>query len=261
MRAHLVQFDIAWEDKAANLKTARDLISGADPQKDDLILLPEMFDTGFSLNTDVTADRDDLTLAGIRDLATSFGAYVQGGRTVAGRNGALATNHAVIVTPDGTLIGEYAKIHPFTYGRESERFVGGDRVMTYPWGDLTVCPAICYDLRFPELFRDGLAAGAEVFALGANWPAPRQAHWRALCIARAIENQAFMLAVNRTGNDPHLPYVGGTIAVDPTGEILGELGDETNVLSVEVDPAKVTGWRREFPAWQDARLHPGLRAD
>lgn len=212
MRAHLIQFDIAWEDKAANFKTVRSLISGAGVKKNDLILLPEMFDTGFSLNTDITADSDDVTLQSVRALAHDFEVYVQGGRTVIAKQGDMATNRAVMARPDGTIVGEYAKIHPFTYGREPERFVGGDRVMTYPWGDLTVCPAICYDLRFPELFRDGLAAGAQLFALGANWPAARNAHWRALSIARAIENQAFMLAVNRTGSDPHLSYLGSSIA-------------------------------------------------
>lgn len=258
MRAHLVQFDIAWEDKDTNVRSVRDMIAGAGPQPGDLVILPEMFDTGFSLNTHVTADTDGRTLDAVRALAVEARVYVQGARTVAGTD--LATNRAVIMTPEGDLAGEYAKIHPFTYGREPERFVGGDQVMTYRWGGLTVCPAICYDLRFPELFRDGLALGADVFALGANWPAPRQAHWRALCIARAIENQAFVLAVNRTGNDPHLPYVGGSIAVDPKGQVIGELGEESGVLSVDVDEGAVAAWRREFPAWRDARLHDGLRA-
>src|SRR5690606_23399722 len=119
---------------------------------------------------------------------------------------------------------------------------------------LTICPAICYDLRFPELFRIGLGMGAEAFCLGANWPQARQNHWRALAIARAIENQAFVFALNRTGADPHLQYGGGSIAVGPKGEILGELGDEEQVLSVEVDPEVVHAWRREFPAWRDLRL-------
>jgi len=262
MRAHLVQFDIAWEDKPSNRETVRTLVSGAKPDRGDLVLLPEMFDTGFSLNTGATADTGDETLSSLENLASDFGVWVQGGRTVAGDP--LATNRAVVVGPDGTLLDEYAKIHPFTFGREPERFTGGDRVMIYSWGApgdaLVVCPAVCYDLRFPELFRDGLALGAEVYAIGANWPAPRQAHWRALAIARAIENQAFVLAVNRTGSDPHLDYLGGSIAVDPTGEILGELRDEVAVLSVEIDPVRVRAWRDTFPAWRDARLHEGLRS-
>jgi predicted amidohydrolase len=119
---------------------------------------------------------------------------------------------------------------------------------------LKVCPAICYDLRFPELFRRGLLMGAEVFAIGSNWPANREFHRRALSIARAIENQAFVLSVNRTGRDPGLEYPGGTLAISPRGEVLGELGSEEGVMSVEIDPGDVRRWRSVFPAWRDHRL-------
>ncbi len=274
MRAHLVQMDIAWEDPDANFAQVEALLSRADLQPGDLVILPEMFDTGFSLNTEVTADRAGRTLGFLKRLAEAREITVQGGRTVAGgksafqadasasprpespRSGDLpkATNRAPIFGPRGELLCEYAKIHPFSFGREPERFEGGPEVMNYEWGGLRICPAICYDLRFPELFRIGLLQGAEAFALGANWPQARQPHWRALAIARAIENQAFVLAVNRTGADPHLQYAGGSIAVGPKGEILGELATEQAVLTVEVDPQAVHAWRREFPAWRDLRL-------
>src|SRR5690606_21197988 len=113
---------------------------------------------------------------------------------------------------------------------------------------------VCYDLRFAELFRRGLKLGAEVYVIGANWPAARAAHWRTLLVARAIENQAVVLGVNRCGNDPHLAYAGGPIAVGPKGDILGELGEAPGILSVEVSPESIRDWREEFPAWRDARL-------
>src|SRR5690606_9236143 len=116
------------------------------------------------------------------------------------------------------------------------------------------CPAVCYDLRFPELFRLGLKAGAEVFALGSNWPAPRESHRRILSIARAIENQALVLSVNRVGSDPALTYAGGTLAVGPKGDILGELGDTEDVLTVSLDLVALREWRNTFPAWRDTRL-------
>jgi predicted amidohydrolase len=261
MRAHLIQFDIRWEDPPANYKTVERLVSGAKPENGDLVLLPEMFDTGFSLNTEVSADAGE-TLSFLEKLARRFGVHVQGGRTVRTDDSALATNRAPIVAPQGRLVDEYAKIHPFTFGREPERFAPGTRVVTYPWGvgdqTIQVCPVICYDLRFPELFREGLAMGAQLFAIGANWPVARQAHWRALIIARAIENQAYVIGVNRTGNDPHLSYVGGSIGVDPRGNVIGELGDAEGVLSLHIEPEAVVSWRREFPAWRDSRLHPGL---
>ncbi len=256
MRAHLVQFDIAWEDRRANHDRVGALLERAGVGRADLVVLPEMFDTGFSLNIEKTADGDGATLAFLTGLARDRGVYVQGGRTV--RAGARATNRAPVIDPDGRLLVEFAKIHPFSLGREPERFDGGTDVVTYLWGSdphaLTVCPAICYDLRFPELFRVGLLKGAEMYALGANWPDARQAHWRALLIARAIENQAFVLGVNRTGRDPNLNYVGGSIAVGPRGDVLGELGAEEGVLSVEIDPGEVRTWREKFPAWRDIKL-------
>jgi omega-amidase len=261
MHAHLIQLDIAWEDKQANFDRAERLIARASPSWGDLVLLPEMFDTGFSLNTPQTADADGATLAYLSQVARDLGICVQGGRTVlpeGGTGSSKAQNRAPVLGPDGALIVEYAKIHPFSFGREPEAFEGGTRVLTYDWAgkgaSARVCPAICYDLRFPELFRLGLLRGAEVFTIGANWPEARAAHWRALLIARAIENQAFVLGVNRTGSDPHLRYTGGSLAVGPRGEVLGELGPEEGVLSVPIDPDQVRSWRATFPAWRNLRL-------
>lgn len=259
MRAHLVQLDIAWEDHAANFARVDRLLTHAPVGAGDLIVLPEMFSTGFSLNTDATADRGGVVLEYLRGLATDLRAWVQGGRTVRDCDCTHATNEAPVIDPTGRVVGSYRKIHPFSFGREPERFIGGSEVMTYRWGGagdagLVVCPAICYDLRFPELFRRGLDMGAECYALGACWPKARAAHWRALLIARAIENQAFVLGVNRTGRDPTLEYAGGSLVVGPTGELLGELGAEEAVLSVELDVAGLRAWREKFPAWRDRRL-------
>lgn len=265
MRAHLVQLDIVWEDREANFDRALRLLDGVDIGRGDFVLLPEMFDSGFSLNTEATAD-DGTTQAWLARLADDLDSVVMGGRTVGGcANGGCdkATNHATVFAPpsdggDPELICDYAKIHPFTYGREGERFVGGRHVETFRWQaggeSLVVCPTICYDLRFPELYRLGLEQGAEAFTCIANFPAARQSHWRTLAIARAIENQAFVLAVNRRGKDPHLAYAGGTIAVDTKGEVIGELGDEEAVLTVELDVADFREWRAEFPAWKDGKL-------
>ncbi|MGD1914893.1 MAG: nitrilase-related carbon-nitrogen hydrolase [Phycisphaerales bacterium] len=267
MRAHLVQLDIVWEDREANFDRVGGLLDGVDVGPGDLVLLPEMFDSGFSLNTEVTAD-DGSTVTWLGRLADDLGAVVMGGRTVGGcANGGCekATNHATAFAPpadggDPRLLCDYAKIHPFTYGREGEKFIGGRHVETFSWeagsDRLEVCPTICYDLRFPELYRLGLAKGAEAFTCIANFPSARQEHWRTLAIARAVENQAFMLAVNRCGNDPYLAYAGGTIASDGKGEVIGELGHEEAVLTVELDVAALHAWRDEFPAWQDGRLMP-----
>ena len=256
MHAHLVQLDIAWEHKAANHKQVRALIERAQPRIGDLIVLPELFDVGFTLNTEVAIDHDGSTLRFLQQLAKDTGCVIHGSRAMPGPSGESALNCATICSPTDQQAPacEYQKIHPFSYGRETESYTGGSLLQQYSWGELRICPAVCYDLRFPELFRLGVKEGAHAFVFGANWPSHRQQHWRTLSIARAIENLSFVLAVNRCGNDPHLPYAGGTIAIDPKGNILGELGDEEGVLSIEIDPAVMHEWRETFPALQDIKL-------
>jgi omega-amidase len=257
MRVHLIQLDIAWENKQANYDKVERLLSRANPEPGDLVVLPEMFDTGFSFNVEITADTDGRTLKYLLQLSEDLGVYIQGARTVHQGHSLHAQNRCTVVDPRGRVLADYSKIHPFSYGREQERFEGGNDIMTYRWGTdpgLLMCPAICYDLRFPELFRIGLARGAESYAIGANWPEARQAHWRALLIARAIENQAFVFGVNRTGRDPNLNYVGGSIAIGPRGDVLGELAGEEAPLSIEVEPREVRSWREKFPAWKDLKL-------
>lgn len=254
--AHLVQLNIAWEDPDANLRRAAQLLASTPVEPGDLVLLPEMFATGFSFDVSRTADRDQRILGFLRQTAQKLRATVVGGRTIetpAGRG----RNVLSVALPDGSPGPEYTKVHPFP--TELERFEPGTDVLTWPWGGLTLCPAVCYDLRFPELFRIGLKRGATAFVIAACWPHVRQPHWRALLIARAIENQAFVIACNRVGQEPGalgqpLHYAGGSIVVGPKGEILGELADEERVLSVPIDADAVTAWRRTFRAWRDARL-------
>lgn len=265
--AHLVQLEIAWQDKAINHERVRQMLDRADVRAGDMVLLPEMFDTGFSFSIEDTNDKDGRTLAFLIELARDTGAIVQGGRTIAPCHRCAAKNVMSVVSGDGDgrLLAEYAKVKLFSPGGEDGRFEKGRSIETFAWSGMTVMPAICYDLRFPELFRVGLSKGAEVIALGACWPNVRQAHWRALLIARAIENQCVVLGVNRVGDDPPqttlgvgltpgLHYAGGTIAVGSRGEVLGELGDAAGVLSVPVDAAAIRDWRERFPAWRDAGL-------
>ncbi len=254
MQAHLVQLDIAWEDKPTNHARVRSLIGQTRPSPGDLIVLPELFDVGFTLNTQIAIDHDERTLGFLQALADDTRCVVHGSRATRADD-THAYNCATICAPDAPApLCEYHKAHPFSFGREPESYLGDEQIRFYQWGPLRVCPAVCYDLRFPELFRLGAKGGAQAFVYGANWPSPRQSHWRTLSIARAIENQAFVLAVNRCGNDPHLPYSGGTLAIDPRGEILGELGEQEGVLSVEIDARIVEDWRTTFPALRDIKL-------
>ncbi|MCC6428195.1 MAG: carbon-nitrogen family hydrolase [Phycisphaerales bacterium] len=258
MRAHLVQMNMAWHDKERNFRMAEEMLDRAGVEAWDLVVLPEMFDTGFSWDTAVTADKDGRTLAFLSRLADDLGCFVMGGRTVHRCDCAKASNVVSVVAPGNEVVAEYAKIHMFPLGEEPRFIEPGKEIVTFHWREADdgpiVCPAICYDLRFPELFRAGLAKGAEVFVLPACWLEGRHAHWKALLVARAIENQAYVLGVNRTGVDPNARYLGGSVAIGPRGEVIGELGEEAGVLSVEIDVGEVRGWRRKFPAWRDAKM-------
>lgn len=260
MRFACVQFDIVWEDKAANHAIVERMLDDAQPRIEPgtFVVLPEMGDTGFSMNLDGIAD--DQSLAWAIDLAKRRGIFVQHGfaRRVDARDrsiggGVPGRNVAVIISPSGAVLADYEKTHPFTFGRESEHYAGGDHISIARCGDAVVSPFICYDLRFAELWR--LAAihepAAEVFTIGACWPNARQHHWRSLCIARAIENQACVVACNRCGCDPQLNYGGGSLIVAPSGEILAEAADQPVVVQAEVDLDALRRWRAEFPALRD----------
>lgn len=250
MRVAAVQFDITWENKPVNHERMEQLLLDARPEPGSFVLLPELGDTGFSFNLDTIVD--DLTLPWARSIAATHRIYLQVGHAERGPDG-RGRNCTTIVSPMGEYLGTYEKIHPFSYGKEIEHFSGGAKQLVTQCGEANICPAICYDLRFPELFRLGALSGAEVFTIGANWPDARQHHWRSLNIARAIENQAFVIACNRTGRDPHLSYAGGSMIVSPKGEILAEADDAPQVLSAEIDLDALRSWRRDFPALKDIR--------
>jgi predicted amidohydrolase len=246
----LVQYDIAWEDKPASHRLVEALLEASPPPAGGLVVLPEMSDTGFSFRLDRIVDERTRPWAG--RLAARHRCLVLVGDAVPGPEG-RGRNRVTLVRPDGTISGDYHKVFPFSFGRETEYFSGGDRLLLRDLGSLRLCPLICYDLRFPELFRLAASAGAGLFTVTANWPQPRTAHWRALLVARAIENQAFVIGVNRTGRDPHLAYAGGSIAVAPDGTVLAEAGTEPEVTHLRLDPEDLSRWRKAFPALGDLR--------
>ncbi|MCP3904173.1 MAG: carbon-nitrogen family hydrolase [Planctomycetes bacterium] len=250
-----LQYDIAWEDKAANHEAMASMLADAGLPARTFVLLPELGDTGFSFDLDRIVD--DRTLPWATDLARRLNVWLQVGHAERGPNG-RGRNRATIVAPDGTIAGTYEKVHPFSFGREIEHFDGGGRMLIRRCDEGEICPLVCYDLRFPELYRlaarppDGGAA-AEIYTLGASWPNARQSHWRALHIARAIENQAYVVAANRVGADPQMDYDGGSMIVAPSGAVLAEAGDGPAVIQADLDLDALRVWRRDFPALADVR--------
>ncbi len=251
MRLTAVQLDIAWEDRAANVSRVRSLLAGSPPAAGGLLVLPEMFATGFSMNVPAVRESvPSLVESELCALARKFQVAVVGGVVGAGDLGGVR-NEAVAFSPQGTVLARYAKQQPFTPAGERDLFQAGARSLVFEWGGFKVAPFVCYDLRFPELFREAVDLGAELLVVIANWPSKRVSHWETLLRARAIENQAFVLGVNRCGNDPQFPYPGRTVVVDPQGEILADAGSSEGVLQADVDRSILLSWREQFPALKD----------
>lgn len=253
MRLYLCQLDIVWEDRRANLQKARARVASASPQPGSLVVLPEMFSTGFSMNPAITREglaSESAALMG--DLARQFDCCVMGG-LVHGTRGALF-NQAVALSPERRELVRYSKLHPFSPAGEDRLITPGAGVALFEWNGFVVAPFICYDLRFPEEFRVAVQQGVTLMVVLANWPASREEHWITLLRARAIENQCYVAGVNRCGADPHTAYPGHSVVIGPRGEIVAEAGPEETVLEAAISPELVRENRETFPALRDAGL-------
>ena len=254
MKVHLVQLDSVWENRAANHAKAKKLIAEANPQPGSLIILPETFSTGFSMNLPVTAEPENgPTEQFLREIAAQHQCCVIGG-VVTQTADDCGFNQALSIAPDGTLLARYTKNHPFSMGGEDQAHIAGRGVSLFEWQGLRIAPLICYDLRFPELARDAVRAGAEVLIYIAAWPVKRIQHWITLLQARAIENLCYVIGVNRCGTDPQFTYNGRSLVVDPHGIIIADDAEQERVISAEIDPKIVHDWRSQFPALKDAGL-------
>jgi predicted amidohydrolase len=215
-----------------------------------------MFATGFSMDVARIAEpADGPTHRFLADRARAHQACVVGGLVTPARDG-KGRNEAVVFDPAGRELARYAKLRPFSLGGESAHFLAGEQPVVFDWGGFRIAPFICYDLRFPELFRAAVRQGADLFVVIANWPAVRAEHWSTLLRARAVENQAYVVGVNRCGRDPQHEYAGGSLIVDPTGQVLATAASEPCVLTAELHVEIVRGWRHTFPALADAGLLP-----
>lgn len=247
-----VQMDLAWEDKPTNVERARTLTEAGAIGDEALVVLPEMFATGYTMNAPIADEGSERHgERWVCELGQRYGGAVGG---VVNRSGDGFHNEAVVYTGGDEPIARYAKMQPMTIAGEADHYAAGDAVVTFDFAGVRICPLICYDLRFPELFREGVRLGAEVFVVIANFPAARASHWRALLIARAIENQAAVVGVNRVGVDGNdLEYAGGSIVVDHYGHVLAEAGTDERVLNARIDIGLLRKWRTDFPALDDMR--------
>jgi predicted amidohydrolase len=247
-----VQLDIVWEDKQANFEKVRRLLGQAAPEKASLVVLPEMFATGFSMNTATMAeDYGGETEQFLAGMAKEFGITLMGGAAMRGRD-KRARNKALVFSPQGELVAYYSKMRPFAPGGEAEHYAAGERHMTFRWAECTVSPFICYDLRFPEIFREAARGQRpELFTVIASWPEKRIEHWVKLLQARAIENQAYVVGVNRVGNDPYYSYSGRSLIVDPLGTVLADAGGNEGFIKGELDLGMLRKYREGLPFLAD----------
>jgi predicted amidohydrolase len=255
MRVIGLQFDLAWENKPANFATVERMLATAPPPARSLVVLPEMFATGFSMNAGVIAEavggETDTFLAG---LARRFGVFLVAGVARLESEG-RASNQALAFSPAGDLVAEYAKRRLFAPGGEDRHYLPGRHSIAFETAGCRVAPFVCYDLRFPELFREIAAAQRpELFVVIANFPARRTSHWLKLLPARAIENQAYVIGVNRIGRDPLNDYEGRSLIVDPHGEILADAGTAETVIAADMDLAGLRKYREALPFLKDLRL-------
>ncbi|MBT3201611.1 MAG: carbon-nitrogen family hydrolase [Phycisphaerales bacterium] len=252
MNALCIQLDIAWNDPQSNCRTIADMLENSNARPGDFAILPEMFSSGFTMDPDTCAEPPDgPTSIFLSETARQFGVYLLAG--LASRYGETFRNEAVLFNPDGSPTARYWKTHPFSPAGEGDHYAPGDKAVVAPVGNFQMAPAICYDLRFPELFRSATAAGANLIAVIANWPEKRSDHWTHLLRARAIENQACVVGVNRCGRDPNHRYAGRSIIIDQQGNTLAEAKTDQCVISAPLDIKAVHRWREEFPALGDIR--------
>lgn len=252
MKIAALQTDIAWEDPAENHRRVAPAISAAAGAGARLVVLPEMYACGFSMETERIAEPEDGPSTDfLRERAAEHGVWVCGSVPTRSTGATRPFNTLVLAGPGGE-IHRYHKIHPFTFAKEDEHYEAGSEFVTVDIEGLRTTLFVCYDLRFADEFW-ATARDTDCYLVVANWPERRRHHWTTLLRARAIENQAYVVGVNRVGTGGKLTYTGDSMIVDPWGEILAAGAKAETTLLAEVDPAVVADARKTFPVLGDRR--------
>lgn len=250
----VIQPELAWEDIHGNLEMFSEKMDQAD-EKTDLVVLPEMFTTGFSMNPqDLAQTMGGSAVSWMKGTAKKRGMEITGSLVIS--DGGKYYNRLVWVKPSGELF-TYDKKHLFRYAGEDKVYTAGDRHLTVTVKGWKIRPFICYDLRFPMWTRNcELAYDVGLFV--ANWPESRSHHWKSLLVARAIENQVYVIGVNRVGQDGNnIIYSGDTSVIDPQGRIFLQESHVSGVYSAVLSRRELDDYRRSFPAWMDGDMVEG----
>ncbi|MFJ8198967.1 carbon-nitrogen family hydrolase [Streptomyces sp. NPDC096152] len=257
MRASLIQIDVN-EDESIESRRERVAALVREQAGADLVVLPELWTTGAFAFEEFSGRAEPLegpTYEAMAKAASDAGVWLHAGSIPERDPDGPLYNTSLLFTPSGELAAAYRKIHRFGFDKGEAVLMGaGSELVTVRLPETTLGLATCYDLRFPELFRGLVDAGAETLVVPAGWPERRRAHWTLLARARAVEDQAFVLACGTAGTHAGVPQAGHSIVVDPWGEVLAEAGAGEEVLTVDLDSGKVATTREQFPALKDRVL-------
>ncbi|MGC8743102.1 MAG: carbon-nitrogen family hydrolase [Verrucomicrobiia bacterium] len=253
LKVYAVQLDIIWKDATANIEKLKQTIDEVKPKPGSLVVLPEMFCSGFSMDVEAVCQRYDSPIVNeLGKVTQQYKICLIAGVPVKGR-GKKGSNMALGFSPQGKLIYQVAKIHSFSPAGEEKYYQSGNEVRLFNHRGWKISTFICYDLRFPEIFRAATFAGAQILLLIANWPRERASHWIPLLQTRAIENLAYVVGVNRCGNSPSHHYDGNSVIIDPWGKIIAQADDKESVISADLSLDYVKRIRKEFPALNDRK--------
>jgi predicted amidohydrolase len=265
VRASLIQIAVD-PDESVNSRRQRAAALVREQHGADLVVLPELWPVGAFAYQSFAEEAESLagpTYDVMAKAASDAGVWLHAGSIVekavsgggSGEGPGTLYNTSLVFSPAGELVSTYRKIHRFGFDKgEAVLMSAGTDVVTARLPSTTLGLATCYDLRFPELFRRLVDADAEIFVVPAGWPERRRSHWTLLARARAIENQSYVVACGTAGTHARVPQAGHSIVVDPWGEVLAEAGADEEILTVDLDPAKVATTREQFPALKDRVL-------
>ena len=252
MKISLVQYSPKWEDKAANKKKIISMLKKKS-NLGEVLIFPEMTLTGFTMNTlGMAEDMKGETVTFFSGIAKNYHTNVFTG--VIEKIGKNYFNSLVHLNSNGKLKAKYRKIHPFSYSTENKYYEGGGYPVVTSLSGIKIGLSICYDLRFPELFRLYAKEKVDLIINIANWPDARIEHWRTLLKARAIENQCYAVGVNRVGNDTKLHYNGFTSLFDPMGKEILAIENRETMVTTEIDTSYVKEVRKKLPFLNDMKL-------
>ncbi len=253
MKIALISLNQAWEDKAKNLEKCEKLLRNASVLGADIAVFPEMTLTGYSFDMRLAEVFDDsFVLQAFSALAAKYAVAIVFGMSV--RKGAKALNRLVYVNKAGEIVGFYDKIHPFSFAKEERHFEAGENLLSVNEMGANLSFSICYDLRFPELF-SVVAKSTDIYINIANWPESRAEHFTALLKARAIENQAFVVGVNRIGEDnKDTKYKKSSVAYDPYGVKIKPTYTSRELDLVDIETKDIATYRSTFTSVKDKKF-------